>query len=133
MVYLLDTNVVIHYLHDRPDVCNAYENAILGGNKVVIPKMVDYEVKRGFYIKPNPRKETSYDSFLAYCDIVDINTDIWKHAIPIYAGHYNRRHTADEIDILIAALVIQNDFTLVTSNVKDYQHVDGLKWVNWAG
>jgi len=94
--------------------------------------MVDYEIRRGFFVKFNQRKEEAYKILLEDCIVVDIDTDTWKHAIPIYAGHYLRRHTVDEIDILIVALCIQNNYTLVTNNVKDFQSIVGLNWVDWT-
>ena len=132
MIYALDTNVVIHYLHNEPNVLRNYDNAVLQGLKIILPKMTDYEIRRGFDIKPTPRKEGNYKTLFEDCNIVDINPDTWGYAIPVYAGYYNRRHTADEMDILIAAICIQNDYTLVTSNARDFQNVDGLKWVDWT-
>ena len=94
--------------------------------------MVDYEIRRGFHIKPSPRKEISYKALIEDCPVIDIDTVTWDYSIPIYAGHYHRRHTVDEMDILIAALCLQHDFILVTNNTKDFQDVDGLKWVDWS-
>lgn len=36
-----------------------------------------------------------------------------------------------DADILIASYCIVNDYTLVTRNAKDFERVDGLKFVNW--
>ena len=130
--YALDTNAIIHYLHDEPNVLRNFRSAVMQGCKIVIPKMVDYEIQRGFCIKPNPRRENPYKVLLGNCAVIEINPNTWGYAIPIYAGHYQRRHTADEMDILIAALCLQNDYTLVTNNVKDFQSVDGLKYVDWS-
>jgi len=132
MVYSLDTNVIIHYLHDHQNVCKNIRNAIISGFEIVVPKMTDYEIRRGFYIKPNPRKELKYKAFLSDCNIVDIDTHIWDYAIPVYAQHFNNRHTVGEIDILISAFCVQNDYTLVTNNTKDYKNVDGLKLADWT-
>ena len=100
--------------------------------KIVIPKMADYEIRRGFCIKPSPRKEKTYATLLRDCAIINATIDIWDDAIPIYAGHFNSRHTAGEIDILIAALCLQNDYTLVTNNANDFKNVDRLKWIDWT-
>ena len=36
-----------------------------------------------------------------------------------------------DADIFIAAYCINNDYTLVTDNVSDFQRIDGLKYVNF--
>ena len=97
-----------------------------------IPKMVDYEIRRGFYIKPNPRRERIYTTLLKYCAVINPNMDLWNDAVPVYAGHFNNRHTAGEIDILIATLCLQNNYTLVTNNAKDFKNVERLTWVDWS-
>ena len=132
MVYALDTNTIIRFLHNDTNVCHKFNNAVMVGYKIVVPKMTDYEIRRGFHIKPNPRKEVYYKTLLEDCAIMEIDADTLDYAIPIYEGHYHNRHTADEMDILIAALCIQNDYTLVTNNAKDYKGVGGLKWVDWT-
>lgn len=37
----------------------------------------------------------------------------------------------DEFDLLIGATAIENKLTLVTDNLKDFEHLDGLKIENW--
>ena len=132
MVYVLDTNAIVHYLHHHPNVKLNYLAMATQGYEIVIPKMADYEIRRGFHIKPNPRRENYYEALLDDCTVIEINPNTWDYAIPIFAGHYHRRHTVDEMDILIAALCLQNDYTLVTNNSKDFQDVDGLKYVDWS-
>ena len=34
-------------------------------------------------------------------------------------------------DLLIAAIAIANDFTLVTHNTREFGRVDGLKYEDW--
>ena len=61
-----------------------------------------------------------------------MDADIWGYAITIYADLYQKRFTVGEIDILIAAMCILNDYILVTNNTNDFKNVDGLKLVDWT-
>ena len=56
----------------------------------------------------------------------------WKLAVEIYADLWKKRFTIGEMDILIAAFCIENNYTLVTANIKDFENIDGLKFVNWV-
>jgi len=132
MVYAFDTNVIVHYLHNNPSVSANFHRAVMDNYKIVVPKMVDYEIRRGFVIKPNPRREAEYNALVSECDIVDIVTSTWDYAMHVYAGHYRDRHTVGEIDILIASLCLQNNYVLVTNNTNDFANVDGLAIVDWS-
>ena len=57
MKYVLDTNTLVHYLRNEPNVQRNLDNAIIHGSKLIIPKAVDYELRRGFCIYPAPMKE----------------------------------------------------------------------------
>ena len=48
MVYALDTNIIILFLRNNPKIVQKYNQTILNGNNIAIPKMVDYEIRRGF-------------------------------------------------------------------------------------
>jgi|GEM_PF-1857970 len=61
MVYVLDTNTIFHYLRDNPIVISNLEAAIENGDNFVIPYVVDYEIRRGYEVKPAPNKEAHYD------------------------------------------------------------------------
>ena len=132
MIYALDTNTIVDYLHDNPNINANFQKAVMDNYRFVVPKMVDYEIRRGFVIKPNPRREAQYNAFVSECDIVDIDTATWDYAMHVYAGHYRDRHTVDEIDILIASLCIQKGYTIVTNNTKDFKNVGGLSLVDWT-
>ena len=57
MKYALDTNILVHYLRNEPNVQHNLDAAIFCGSKLIIPKAVDYELRRGFCIYPAPKKE----------------------------------------------------------------------------
>lgn len=60
MNYALDTNTIIHYLRKEPNVLQNFDNAALQGSSFLIPKVVDYEIRRGFSIISAPKKEAAY-------------------------------------------------------------------------
>jgi len=43
MVYVLDTNIIIHYLRKEPNVRQNFRNTVTNNQDIVIPQVVDYE------------------------------------------------------------------------------------------
>ena len=72
MVYVLDTNTIIHYLRDNQTVINHLETAVENGHNIVIPHVVDYEIRRGYEVKPAPRKEAHYDILSKHMDFCTV-------------------------------------------------------------
>jgi tRNA(fMet)-specific endonuclease VapC len=132
MVYALDTNIIIHYLRNDANVQHNFKNAVMQGASVVVPKLVDYELRRGFRIASAPKKEAAYKILTEHCTVAEMDVDSWERAIKVYVGLYKKRLTVGEIDILIAAFCLENGCTLVTNNTADFENIDGLKLVDWT-
>ena len=80
MIYALDSNIIIDILSREPSVVNKFDEAVLYGIGIIIPSVVDYEVLRGFFHKPTPRKETVYNKLRVNCPVVEVDAFIWKRA-----------------------------------------------------
>ena len=135
MTYALDTNIIIKYLRNSVNITQRYNNAINSGYSIAIPKIVDYEIRRGFRILPAPKKEAAYQRLIgtpSICSIVEMDESSWERAEQVYEELYHKGFTVDEMDILIAAICLENNYTLVTNNEKDFKNISGLTLVNWA-
>jgi predicted nucleic acid-binding protein len=102
------------------------------GARFIIPPFVNYEIMRGLIIKPVSSHEKAYAVIRENCSLEEMTVDVWVRAAQIYAELYSKRFTVSEADIIIAAFCLENDYTLVTSNTKDFENIDGLKLVNWV-
>ena len=134
MTYALDTNIIIHYLRDEPRICQKIYSAVSQGDTLIIPNVVNYEIKRGFEVSSAPRKEKEYKILTkqgGFCDIIEMDANSWERAEKVYAELYRKRLTVGEMDILIGAFCLENNFTLVTNNTKDFKDMGGLKLVDW--
>ena len=132
MNYALDTNILVHYLKNEANVQHNLDNAIISGSKLIIPKAVDYELRRGFCIYPAPKKEAFYNILIEQCTIANLDMDTWEMAIQVYADLHHKRFTVGEIDILIAAFCLVNDCILITNNIDDFKHINGLRMLDWT-
>jgi predicted nucleic acid-binding protein len=134
MIYALDSNIVIKLLRDEPIVCMNFNSAVIHRAEIVIPKAVHYEIMRGFRILNAPGKQKAYNAHIGgsgKCRIVSVDDSCWERAEHIYAELHRKSLTIGEMDILIAAVCLENNYTLVTSNIKDFKNIDGLNIVNW--
>ena len=135
MTYALDTNIVIHYLRNRQEVRENFRNAITRKDNIVVPKIVHYEISRGFRISHAPNKERTYQLFVGasnYCSLAEMDARSWERAELVYTELYRKGFTVGELDILIAALCLENNYVLVTDNAKDFQNINGLIIENWV-
>ena len=132
MTYALDTNTIIRYLRKDLAIRQRFRETQEQGHDFVLPRMVDYEMRRGFRIVSAPQKEAAYFLLTDGLDIVEPDADAWENAENIYAELYQKGFTVGEIDILIAAVCLANDYTLVTGNTKDFENIHGLKLVDWT-
>ena len=131
MTYALDTNIVIRYLREDEYVTTHLDNAVVN-NSICMPQMVDYEIRRGFSISIQPRKEAAYKIFLERCPIIKIDDITWEQTIQVYKDLYVKGFTVDEMDMFIAALCVQHGYTLVTNNTRDFKNISRLTLVDWT-
>ena len=135
MVYALDANIIIHYLRDNMTVIANLEAAVDNGDYIVIPYLVDYEIRRGYEAKPALNKETHYGILSRctdFCTVVSMGDGFWSVAAKIYGELYGKRLTVGENDIQIAAFCLHNGYTLVTNNTNDFGNITGLQLVDWT-
>jgi tRNA(fMet)-specific endonuclease VapC len=134
MKYALDTNVVFRYLKNEPSSVQSINNALAESHKLYIPKIVDYEVCRGFKLmrQPSNRKELVYKLLTQRCPVIEIDIAVWEQALDVYKELYGKGFTVGELDILIAAFCLAHNLILVTNNTKDFKNIERLIIVDWT-
>lgn len=123
MLYLLDTNSVIHLLADAfPSLTRKVAETEAGeiGMSTISFAEVALGVHRG---KPPP--SSVLDGFVEEVPLVPFD----EAAARIYATLPFKRGNFDR---LIAAQALQRGLTVITRNVKDFADVPELKVENWT-
>ena len=134
MIYVLDANVIIHYLRNNENVKKNFQQAIMNGCKLLIPRIVDYEVCRGLMLLSATKMAATYNEITCptgKCNIVNMGEEVWEIAKQIYVDHHRMSLTIGDADILIGAFCIHRGYTLVTANTKDFANMNGLQIINW--
>ena len=132
MAFALDTNIIIHLLRDTPEAISQYDKCVAKSIPITIPPYVDFEVRRGLRYSNAVAKEREYQQLCRSCSIGEMTRAIWVRAANLYSELRHKGFTVGEADILIASFCLENKYTLVTNNTKDFKNIDGLMLVDWV-
>ena len=132
MIYALDTNIISYMLRQDEQVCERYLMESLNGHECIIPPVAYYEIKRGL-LATNATAKAQY--FVILCqefEVGEMSALAWDEAARLYAICRQMGAPVEDADLFIAAFCMVNDYTLVTNNVRHFEHINGLKLVNWT-
>jgi len=129
--YLLDTNICIYLINERPALALSRFRDCAAGD-VGVSIVTALELAYGVEKSGSVRNRLALEKFLAPLEILALDDPvIW---------HYARLRTALEIrgtpigalDMQIAAHALALGCILVTNNLREFERVDGLLLENWA-
>ncbi len=132
MHFLLDTNICIYLIKNRPPgVLEKFKQH--PPSEVAISTITLFELEYG--AEKSNRKQQSQKAlkkFLSPLDIVDLDQAAANEAAVIRAQLERKGTPIGSYDILIAGLARSRSMTLVTNNTKEFSRVDGLLLENWT-
>lgn len=128
MKYLLDTDVIIDFSHQKEPGFSMIQK--VAGNPVSISIITWTEIVFGIKKSHNPKKKLEeFDDFLQSLaiKIVDIDLPVAESFTTIKIELEQKKSILANPDIFIAATAISHKLTLVTRNVKHFARIKGLK------
>ncbi|MGI8858477.1 MAG: type II toxin-antitoxin system VapC family toxin [Thermomicrobiales bacterium] len=126
MTYLVDTDWVIDYLNAQPHTIATLQR--LEPQGLAISIITYAEVYEGILYGRDPaRGQRGFRQFLRPVDVLPLTRRI-THQFAAVRGSLtrNQRQQLGDMDLLIAATALQHGLTLLTNNLRDFQHVPGL-------
>lgn len=120
--YLIDTNVISDFLTNSFDVKGM---TFVGGILDTFPVISFITQIELLSWKADKKSEEAIASFVENCEIKGISSEIIKHSVKI--RRVNKLRTPDAI---IAGTALAFNYKVVTSNIKDFDNIKGLKVVN---
>ena len=110
MNYALDTNIIIRYLRNDAITTQNVDIALERKLKLYIPKMVDYELRRGFNVMAVPavKKERAYKILQERCPVAKMCESSWERALQVYKNLYQNGYTVGEMEICNHAKNLSN-------------------------
>ena len=134
MICALDTNIVSYMLNDNEKIKRQTASIIKNGDVLIIPAVVDYEIRRGLLAKNYLKKLKKFEQLQQEIEIGEFDLSVWRKAAEIYAVLSKQGKpigTNFDGDIFIAAYCVVNGYTLITNNKDHFGRIDGLQFVNW--
>lgn len=128
--YLLDTNLCIRVLRDRPQGLRERFNA--EASSLSISSVVLYELLYGAAKSARPvENRRQVEAFAARLEVLDFDGDAAAHAGEIRAELEREGKPIGSYDVLIAGHARSRGLIVVTGNLAEFRRVEGLRCEDW--
>ena len=131
MIYLLDTNVCIRYLQGRSD-CVVEQMQRTPASDIVVCSVVKAELFYGAARSQNPARSLAVQKrFLNQFISLPFDDKAAEIYGEVRTTLANTGRLIGPNDLLIAAIALANEATLVTHNIREFSRVPNLSIVDW--
>ncbi|WP_242097402.1 tRNA(fMet)-specific endonuclease VapC [Sphingomonas sp. CROZ-RG-20F-R02-07] len=128
--YMLDTNLCIRVLRDRPQSIRARFNAETDG--LAISTIVLTELLHGAAKSARPiDNRTEVERFASRLEVMAFDAEAAAHAGDIRATLEREGRSIGGYDVLIAGHARSRGLIVVTGNLGEFRRVDGLRCEDW--
>ena len=131
MRYLLDTNICIYVINQRPDGVLAQFLAH-EDDGIAISSISAAELYFGVRKGASARNLRALENFLAPLTILDFNVAAAQAYGELRAALERKGVAIGPFDTQIAAHALATGLTLVTNNEREFKRVPALRLENWA-
>jgi tRNA(fMet)-specific endonuclease VapC len=132
MKYLLDTNICIYLIKQRPPkVLNHFKAHTVGDIGISSITLAELRcgVSKSRHIEKNRQ---ALDEFILPLEIADFDEKAAREYGTVRAGLERAGKPAGSMDMLIGAHAFALGATLVTNNTKEFKRIKNLKIVDWS-
>lgn len=131
MKYLLDTNICIYIINERPPgVLERFRQHDIG--EIGVSSVTVSELAYGVEKTGSKRNERALRQFLIPLDVLEFGDDDGFVAASIRVALEKKGKPIGPYDVLIAAHAKARGLTLVTNNEEEFRRVPGLRVQNWV-
>jgi tRNA(fMet)-specific endonuclease VapC len=130
MRYLLDTNICIYLINDRPVSVRKRLSSLDPGD-VGVSSITVAELAYGVEKSKSPRNLAALEGFLLPLEIAPFDLDAAMAYGSIRATLERKGLPIGPLDLQIAAHAIALAVVLVTNNQREFKRVEGLRVENW--
>ena len=132
MNYLIDTNICIYLMNQKPfKVIQKFKNTEIGqiGISTITVSELNYGAAKSKFKKQNSKR---LEEFLTPFEILPYDETASKYYGMIRSQLESEGKVIGPLDMLIAAHALSNDLVLVTNNEKEFLRIKSLKVENWT-
>jgi tRNA(fMet)-specific endonuclease VapC len=132
MIYLLDTNICIYIINEKPgEILRKFERYPI--HEFGISAITQAELQYGVAKSKNKNtNQIALDEFLLPLTILPFHGEKLVGCYgEIRALLESKGKTIGPLDMLIAAHALSLDLTIISNNIKEFSRVPNLKCENW--
>jgi len=132
MIYLIDTNICIYLMNQKPSqVIQKFKNTEVGqiGISTITVSELNYGVAKSNCKKQNAQR---LEEFLTPFEILPYDEAASRYYGMIRADLESQGKVIGPLDMLISAHALSKDLVLVTNNEKEFLRIKSLKVEKWA-
>ena len=132
MTYMLDTNICIYIMKNKPEkVLRRFKEEL--NNGIGISSITLAELEYGMKHSSNPtQNERALLRFLVPLSVLPFGAGAASEYGAIRTFLQNNGTPIGPLDMLIAAHAKSEGLVMVTNNVREFERVPGLEIENWA-
>jgi tRNA(fMet)-specific endonuclease VapC len=131
--YLLDTNICIYVIRNRPEHVAKRLKTVSVRHSVGLSSITAAELEYGVHKSTTPQKNAiALMKFLLPFEVIPFSEEAAPSYGKIRADLEVRGKPIGANDMLIAATALAGGFTLVTNNENEFNRIPGLKIENWV-
>jgi tRNA(fMet)-specific endonuclease VapC len=131
MKYALDTNIITYYLKGNEKIQDKVDKEAENDN-IIIPPFAYFEIKKWLMAVNSKIKLQAFEKLFDKYGIDTIEKETLDLSLSIYIKLRENGITIDDGDLLIAAYCIQNNYILVSNNLKHFKEIENIQVVNWT-
>lgn len=130
---MLDTNIIIYLMKNRPQQVAAKAAALPPGDQLVMSFVTYGELLKGAHGSQSPQPALARIERLVRTIPVLYPNAQTSHHYGQWAARLKRQGTPiGNNDLWIACHALSHDAVLVTHNTDEFGRIDGLRWQDWA-
>ncbi len=126
MVFL-DTDVLIDFLRNNKEVVKKINNLREKDENLSTTSINSFELYRGSKRLSGDSEEEAAETLLRTLKLFDFTLEDSKKAAEIFETLKSKGEIIELTDIMIAAIAIENNQTLLTRNTKHFEKIKDLK------
>ncbi len=129
--YLLDTNICIYIINQKPErVYQKFKKVSL--DNIFISAVTEFELRYGVEkSQKSEQNQKTLNEFFGFLNIIPFHSESATLAGSIRTKLEKKGEIIGPYDLLIASQAIANDLILVTNNEKEFRRIKELKIENW--
>jgi len=127
---VLDSDIVIAVLRgtsDAKDVVKAFEER----DELAVASPTQYEVLLGAYLYGRKAQVDKTEEFFDKYQVLSLDGAAAKRAASIRLNLMCKGVDVEDMDVLIAAVALENKASVVTRNKEHFQRIEGLSVEEW--